>query len=115
MAHTDCTAESKEVLLDAIQFENLEAANPKLDDSMAEIEDPLQEVNLGDENEHKPTFFNQLLELELQAKLIELLRKYRDCFAWDYDEMPGLSRELVKHRLPIREGCKPFKQQPRRM
>ena len=29
--------------------------------------------------------------------------------------MPGLSRELVEHQLPIREGCRPFKQHQRRM
>ena len=29
--------------------------------------------------------------------------------------MPGLSQELVEHWLPIKEGCRPFKQQPIRM
>jgi hypothetical protein len=33
-----------------------------------------------------------------------------DCFAWDYTEMPGLSRELVEHVLPIKRGLRPFKQ-----
>jgi hypothetical protein len=28
--------------------------------------------------------------------------------------MPGLSRELVEHRLPIKDGFKPYKQHPRR-
>jgi hypothetical protein len=28
--------------------------------------------------------------------------------------MPGLSRELVEHRLPIKDGFSPYKQQPRR-
>jgi hypothetical protein len=27
--------------------------------------------------------------------------------------MPGLSRELVEHRLPIKLGFRPFKQGPR--
>jgi hypothetical protein len=27
--------------------------------------------------------------------------------------MPGLSRELVEHRLPIKDGFKPYKQHPR--
>ena len=76
VALTDCTVESKKIQLDAIQFDDLELAILKLDDSMAEVQDPLQEVNLGDKNEHKPTFVSQLLELEFQAKLIELLREY---------------------------------------
>jgi hypothetical protein len=34
-----------------------------------------------------------------------ILKKYKDCFAWD----------LVEHRLPIKEGFQPFQQAPRRM
>jgi hypothetical protein len=32
------------------------------------------------------------------------------CFAWDYTEMPGLSRELIEHRLPIKADFRPYKQ-----
>jgi hypothetical protein len=31
-------------------------------------------------------------------------------FAWDYIEMPGLSRELVEHRLSIKASFGPYKQ-----
>jgi hypothetical protein len=41
------------------------------------------------------------------------LKEYVDCFAWNYNEMPGLSRELVQHKLPSKPGFKPYKQ-PRR-
>ena len=34
---------------------------------------------------------------------------------WDYPELPGLSRKLVEHQLPIKEGFQPFQQAPRRM
>ena len=80
VALVDCIVESKEVQLDAIQLDDLEPAIPKLDDSLVEVQDPLQEVNLGEENKHKPNFVSQLLEPEFQTKLIELLRKYQDCF-----------------------------------
>jgi hypothetical protein len=32
------------------------------------------------------------------------------CFAWDYTEMPELSKELVEHWLPIKAGFRPYKQ-----
>jgi hypothetical protein len=32
------------------------------------------------------------------------------CFAWDYTEMPELSRELVEHHLPIKAGFRPYKE-----
>ena len=66
--------------MDAIQLDDLKPAILKLDDSMAKVQHPLQEVNLGDENEHRPTFVSLWLEPEFQTKLIELLREYRDCF-----------------------------------
>jgi len=43
------------------------------------------------------------------------LKEYKDCFAWEYYEIPGLDRKLVEHRLPIKPGYRPFKQAPRRI
>ena len=62
VALTECTLEEEELYLDAIQLDELEPANKKLDDLMAEVQDPLREVNLGDEGENKPTYISQLLE-----------------------------------------------------
>ena len=58
VAHTECTLESKELYLDAIQLDELEPATKKLDDLMAEVQDPLREVNLGDEGKNKPTYIS---------------------------------------------------------
>jgi len=33
---------------------------------------------------------------------------------WDYEEMLGLSKDLVEHKLPIQEGRKLVKKAPRR-
>jgi hypothetical protein len=41
------------------------------------------------------------------------LREYVDCFAWNYQEMAGLSHDLVEHWLPIKAGFSPFKQHAR--
>ena len=48
------------------------------------------------------------------ADLIKLLKEYIDCFAWEYSKMPGLSYDLVEHRLSIKAGFKPYKQPARR-
>src|ERR1051325_922334 len=77
-------------------------------------QDPLEKVNMGDENTKRITYVSTKLNSSLKQKVIEVLRKNKDCFAWDYDEMPGLKRELVEHRLPIKDGKKPIKQTPRR-
>ena len=76
--------------------------------------DPLEQVDIGDGSVPQPMFIDQNLKADYKVELITLLKEYVDCFAWDYTEMPGLSRELVEHRLPIKKGFRPFKQKPRR-
>ena len=60
------------------------------------------------------TYISAKLNPGLKQEVIEVLKRNKDCFAWDYDEIPGLKRELVEHRLPIKDGKKPIKQTPRR-
>jgi hypothetical protein len=75
--------------------------------------DPLEEIDIGDGNTLRPTFVNKTLETDPRNEMIGLLKEYSDCFAWDYTEMPGLSQEIVEHRLPIKSGFRPFKQKAR--
>jgi hypothetical protein len=49
------------------------------------------------------------MSVEHKDAIIKLPRDYVDCFTWNYHEMPSLSRGLVKHRLPIKSGFKPYK------
>ena len=53
------------------------------------------------------------MKADQKSKVCLLLKEFVDCFAWNYTEMPGLSRDLVEHRLPIKSGFRPYKQ-PRR-
>ena len=76
--------------------------------------DPLEKVDIGDGTISRLTFINKNLLAEYKADLVNLLKEYIDCFAWEYHEMPGLSRDLVEHRLPIKAGFRPYKQSVRR-
>jgi hypothetical protein len=57
--------------------------------------DDLEEVDLGDGVIKQPTYINDNLTKEQKEKVHELLRDFVCCFAWDYTEMPGLSRDLM--------------------
>ena len=72
--------------------------------------DPLEKVDIGDGSISRPTFVNANLSDDCKTDLIKLLKEYVDCFVWEYSEMPGLSRDLVEHRLPIKAGFRPYKQ-----
>nr|CAE05825.1 OSJNBa0028M15.17 [Oryza sativa Japonica Group] len=76
--------------------------------------DDLEEIDIGPGDRPRPTFISKNLSAEFRTKLIEQLKEFRDCFAWEYYEMPGLSRSIVEHRLPIKPGVRPHQQPPRR-
>jgi hypothetical protein len=61
----------------------------------------------------QPTYVNKNLAEEQKNQVTELLREFMDRFAWEYTEMPGLSREVVEHTLLIKQGFKPYRQPPR--
>jgi hypothetical protein len=75
--------------------------------------EPLEKADIGDGTIPRQTFVNKNLDPLFKSELIKLLKEYVDCFAWNYNKMPSLSRDLVEHRLPIKPSFKPYKQ-PRR-
>ncbi|XP_039686971.1 uncharacterized protein [Medicago truncatula] len=77
-------------------------------------QDPLEEIDLGDGTVKRPTYVSAKIPEGFKSQIAELLKEYKDCFAWDYNEMPGLNREVVELKLPIRPDKKPVKQIPRR-
>ncbi|XP_052479611.1 uncharacterized protein LOC105801050 [Gossypium raimondii] len=52
---------------------------------------------------------------ETKQDLIELLQEFKDVFAWSYQDMPSLNTDIIVHRLPIKNDCKPVQQKLRRM
>jgi len=46
---------------------------------------------------------------ELKA-FIHLVKKYRDVFAWTYDELKTYDMWIIHHVIPIMEGTKPYQQ-----
>ncbi|XP_049394689.1 uncharacterized protein LOC125858980 [Solanum stenotomum] len=76
--------------------------------------DETEVVNLGDEEIVKETRVSIHLEAKRKQELIELLKQYVDVFAWSYDDMPGLSTDIVSHKLPTDPTCLPVKQKTRK-
>jgi hypothetical protein len=77
--------------------------------------DKLEEIDIGDGDKPRPTFISANLDSSFREELIKLPEEYKDCFAWDYLEMPALDRSIVEHQLPIKPGFKPYKQPPRKI
>lgn len=45
----------------------------------------------------------------LKAEAIDMLKEFKEYFAWDYHEIPSLTPELVELNLPIKPNKKPVK------
>ncbi|CAL2240748.1 unnamed protein product [Prunus armeniaca] len=86
---------------DTLAFDHLGMAPAEMDDDYLEVQNPLLEINVGTEPEPRPLFVSQFLSPELAAEIIDLLHEYKDCFAWDYHEMPGLPRIQLKVKEEI--------------
>ena len=77
-------------------------------------EEELKEIDLGIEpGSRKPVFISSQLVAQESEQLVALLQKYRDVFAWTYDEMPSLDPGLVVHSLNVDPGMRPVVQSVR--
>ncbi|XP_070049350.1 uncharacterized protein [Nicotiana tomentosiformis] len=74
----------------------------------------IEAINLGDQDNVKETKKSVHLEPQVKEEIINALFEYKDIFAWSYDDMPGLSTDLVVHKLPIDPAFPPVKQRLRK-
>ena len=86
-----------------------------MNDIVKNVQEELVEIDLydGEEGERLVKISRSFSEEE-RRKLIIFLREYEDVFAWSYQEMPGLSLNLVTHKLKVDPNVKPVKQPPRK-
>lgn len=71
-------------------------------------------VNLGSLDNIRETKISVHLEPQLREEIIEVLFEYKHVFAWSYDDMTGLSTDLVVRKLPTDLACSPVKQKLRK-
>ena len=72
-------------------------------------------VNLGSEEKKKEVKVGTSIMTSTKQELTSLLQEYADVFAWSYQDMPGLSTDIVVHKLPTKLECRPIQQKLRRM
>jgi hypothetical protein len=71
-------------------------------------------INMGNDQSKKELKIGTLITPKQRVELIAILHEYTDVFAWSYEDMPGLNTNIVVHKIPLKEGCKPVKQKLRR-
>ncbi|XP_060190648.1 uncharacterized protein LOC132619910 [Lycium barbarum] len=94
--------------------EDAKDAPPEFEEGVKTTVDALKEVNLGTDEDPRPTYVNSLLAVDEESAYVELHKEYKDVFAWSYKEMPGLDPNVAVHHLAVKNGTRPIKQAQRR-
>jgi hypothetical protein len=55
------------------------------------------------------------LSQEEENRLIEFLQSNKDVFAWTSNDLGGVSRDIIEHKLDINQNCRPKKQKLRKL
>lgn len=61
----------------------------------------MTKVNLGTKDNVQQVKMNASLELVVIKHLIELLKEFKDIFAWTYKDLKGISLVSVEHRIEL--------------
>ncbi|XP_071926092.1 uncharacterized protein [Coffea arabica] len=103
-SESDIEEEFESISRDLKQYE--EKPKPNLEET--EI------INIGTKTEVKEVKVSIHLNRKQKEEMIEFLMLFQDVFAWSYDDMPGISTDIVVHRLPTDPNFLPVKQKPRK-
>jgi len=64
--------------------------------------------NIGTEVEPKIIKLSNALSDEQRKRYIELMKEFVDVFAWSYEDLKRFDIEVIQHKIPLKEGTKPF-------
>jgi len=67
------------------------------DQEMGTHQEETELVDLGTDNGKKEVKIGTGMTAPIREELIALLKDYQDIFAWSYQDMPGLSSDIVQH------------------
>ena len=79
------------------------------------IKEETQPINLGTNDEPKMVQVGNTVTTSEKDALVALLTKFKEVFAWSYEDMLGIDTDIVQHCIPIDPTMKPVKHKLRRM
>ena len=73
----------------------------------------LETITLTEGEITKTTGRGTTLSPEMRTKLVQFLKENLDVFAWSHEDMPGVSPEVIQHKLNMNPERKPVQQRRR--
>ena len=87
----------------------------RFDEPTSAVEESTKKINMSTEDDPRNVIISLNLTPEKERALINVLKEYKDTFAWTYEDMPVLNPALVEHRLSIKPRARAVKQKLRRL
>ena len=75
----------------------------------------LDSLNMSTDENPKYISISHDLTPEERKNIERILIKRKVVFAWSYEDMPGLDRDIVEHHIPTYPEARPVKQKLRRL
>jgi hypothetical protein len=75
----------------------------------------VEDFDIGTEKESRVVKISKFLPPEVKVKYKNLLKQYKDVFAWSYDELRTYDTSIIDHKIPLNLGVKPFRQNLRQI
>jgi hypothetical protein len=72
-----------------------------------QVEDAL-EFNIGTEMDPREFKIGKGTTEKERKAILNLIREFRDIFAWNYDELKAYRGDVIQHAIPLIEGARPF-------
>ncbi|XP_020417977.1 uncharacterized protein LOC109948691 [Prunus persica] len=79
----------------------------------AEPVEDLELVTLHDDIPDRQVRIGTSISPELRSDLVAFLRLNSEVFAWSYNDMPGISPDIISHRLSVNLAVRPVRQKHR--
>ncbi|KAK0580613.1 hypothetical protein LWI29_004142 [Acer saccharum] len=83
------------------------------DKTSREKEEPTESIVLSEAEPEKTVKIGARLTERVKRDVTNLLREYKEIFAWCHEDMPGIDRSVISHNLAVNEKCKPVVQKRR--
>ena len=83
--------------------------NPQKQMNQVEVSD----FNIGTDKDPKFVKLSKSLSDEERKRYLELMKEFKDVFAWSYEDLKTFDTKVMQHKIPLKEGVKPFQQKLR--
>ena len=84
-----------------LQIAGLKPPMEALDQSKPSTDEEVELIELDLELPEREAKIGSLLPNEVKKDLTGLLQEYRDVFVWSAEDMPGIPRHIIEHKLNV--------------